>query len=230
MKNKLAILLSLLVIISSCVPSKLGTKESLYPEVYKKNPLTILVLPAINKTTAADAKELFTATTAECLSYTGYYIYPTELVNDILKQESGWNTETLDVNTLTKLKDYFGADAVLLVTINKWNTSYYVVGGNVKVELEYKLVSTLDGAVIWTQKISETIDTSQKSGGSGIAGMVLDLAMTAVKTASTQYVPIAVGLNNKAFKLLPFGKYHLRYRKDQTDEILNNYTVMPSNK
>ncbi|NIS74702.1 MAG: hypothetical protein GTO08_05375, partial [Deltaproteobacteria bacterium] len=46
--------------------------------MYQEQPLTILVLPPMNETTAADAKEYYATTIAEPLSLQGFYVLPIE--------------------------------------------------------------------------------------------------------------------------------------------------------
>lgn len=60
------------------------TKFNAYPAMYDdRQPLSVLVIPAINKTTAADATDYFNVTITEPLSNSGYYTMPVEIVKDI---------------------------------------------------------------------------------------------------------------------------------------------------
>lgn len=78
----------------SCDP-KYTTKQEAFPKMYSEKPLVILVLPPINQTTAADAKEYYSTTIAEPLSYEGFYILPIEVTNDILKNEGIYDSELI---------------------------------------------------------------------------------------------------------------------------------------
>jgi len=101
-----------LLILTSCAPSQ-TTKQEAFPKMYSDRPSVILVLPPINQTTAADAKDYYSTTIAEPLSYVGYYILPIEVTNDILKSEGIYDTELISNVPLQKFKDFFGADAVM---------------------------------------------------------------------------------------------------------------------
>jgi len=207
------IFLFTIILLSSC--SKPLKKIEAFPDMYKEKPLSILILPPINETTAADAKEYFSTTILEPFAESGYYIFPIEIVFDVMKNEGVYDIEAFDSLPLEKFKQYFDADAVLFTRIKKWDTSYYVVGGNVKVKIEYKLVSTKDSKVLWSYVKEIKVDTNVNSTRS----VLVNLALTALKTATTDYVPIAKRINFMAISTIPFGKYHPRHDKDQNDVI-----------
>ena len=93
MKNKIIILILSLIIINWC--ATIITKGEAFPKMYKDKPVSILVLPPINESTAADAKEYYSSTIAEPLSFAGYYVFPIEIVNEVLKQEGIYDTELI---------------------------------------------------------------------------------------------------------------------------------------
>ncbi len=88
-----AVAVSMLFVLSACVPTV--TKKEAFPGMYQERPLSILVLPPVNQTTAADAKEFYGTTLAEPLSYAGYYIFPIEVVTSVMQHEGAYDTETL---------------------------------------------------------------------------------------------------------------------------------------
>ena len=209
---------SLVLLGTGCAPTI--TKEEFAPKMYTEHPLSLLVLPPINKSTAADAKEYYIATIAEPFTNWGYYVFPMEVVGDILKQEGLFDTETMMNVPPQKFKEYFGADAVLYVTILKWNTSYLVIAGNVTVKLSCELRSTITGEVLWFYDDEFTVDTSGDSGGAGgLAGLIVKAVSTAIETAATDYVPVAQKVNDKLVHAMPHGKYHARYLKDMDVKI-----------
>ncbi|MBT3801459.1 MAG: DUF799 family lipoprotein [Bacteroidetes bacterium] len=193
------------------------TKGEAFPKMYKEKPLSILVLPPINQSTSPDAKEYYSTTIAEPLSLAGYYVFPIEIVNEVLKQEGIYDTELIVDLDASKFKEYFGADAVLFTRIIQWNTSYYVVGGNVKVHIAFDLISTNTGEVLWSYNGELTVDTT--GGGNnvgGAAGLLLQLAETAVKTAAQDYTPMAKKVNTMVLTTIPFGFYHPQFGTDQS--------------
>ena len=214
MKNKIIILILSLIIINGCA---IITKGEAFPKMYKEKPVSILVLPPINESTAADAKEYYSTTIAEPLSFAGYYVFPIEIVNEVLKQEGIYDTELIVDLDASKFKEYFGADAVLFTKIIAWNTSYYVVGGNVKVHIAFDLVSTKTGETLWSYNDKLTVDTTADDNElGGAAGLLLQLAATAVQTAAQDYTPLAKKVNTTVLKTIPFGIYHTKHGTDQS--------------
>ena len=52
-------------------------------------------------------------------------------------------------------------------------------------------------------------------GNSGLLGLVLDAALTAVNTALTDHIEAARKANNFIFSDIPFGKFSPLYQQDQ---------------
>ncbi len=218
--NLIFLLLSLMILLSACGP-KYTTKKDAFPNMYEERPLSILVLPPINMTTAADAKEYYATTIAEPLSYAGYYIYPIEVTTDILKNEGLYDTEILGGLPPEKFKQFFGADAVMYIKILKWDTSYYVISGNVTVAVDCLLKSTTTGRDLWKYDGLIRVDTSGDSGGGGgLAGLLVKVVATAIKTATTDYVPLAKRANLITISSMPYGKYNPNFDKDRDAQII----------
>lgn len=204
---------------SACAPKPLKKYEA-FPKMYNERPLSILVLPPINETTAADAKEYYSTTIAEPLSLSGYYVYPIEVISDILKNEGIYDTETLVTTDPRKFKEYFGADGVMYIWIKKWDTAYYVAGGNVSVGVLCLLKSTTSGEPLWEYEGTIVQDTTAGGSGGGLIGLVVKVVATAIQTAATDYVPIAKRTNYMVLQTIPSGKYHPRFDKDRDDEVV----------
>lgn len=214
----MTVFLALVLSLSACVPTRIAKKDA-FPLMYSERPLSILVLPAINMTTAADAKEYYLTTVAEPISYAGYYVLPIEVTTDILRSVGLPDTELVNEDHLRKFKEFFGADAVLLVKIMKWNTHYSVVAGNVSVGIECALKSTTTGGVLWSYKGTVVVDTTS-SGGTGIGGLIANLITTAIATASTDYVPVARRVNYMVIGTMPYGKYHPAFNTDREVQVI----------
>ncbi len=194
------------------------TKYEAFPKMYAERPLAILVLPPINETTAADAKEYYSTTIAEPLSFSGYYVLPIEVVSEIMKNEGLYDTEALLNLPPNKFKEYFGADAVMYIWIKKWSTSYYVIGGNVSVSIRSAIKSTTSGDDLWQYEGTIIENTSVSPAGGGLVGLAVAMAATAVKTATTDYVPIAKRANYMILNTVPCGRYHPNHDKDREEK------------
>jgi hypothetical protein len=219
MAGYIVIFVALVIMLSACVQTMVAKKDA-FPEIYNERPLSILVLPPINETTAADAKDYYLTTVAEPISYAGYYVFPIEVTNEILKSVGLHDTEMVSEEHLKKFKEFFGADAVLFVKIVKWNTNYAVFAGNVTVGIECTLKSTTTHNNLWQYKGTVVVDTSGGSSGGGIGGLIAKMIVTAIATASTDYVPIAKRVNYMVIGSMPYGKYHPSFNTDREDEII----------
>lgn len=214
------LLLLALIFITGCV--SYTTKKEAFPQMYDERPLSIIVLPAINQTTAADAKEYYSATIAEPLTLMGYYVFPIEVTTEILKNQGFYDTELLINTPPQKFKQYFGADAVLYIKILKWDTKYYVFGGNLTVAIECLLKSTTSGQVLWKYDGTMVLDTTGGSGGSGgLAGLLAKAIATAIQTATANYIPVARQANFMVMSSMPCGKYHPEHDKDADKKIVD---------
>ncbi len=196
-------------LLSGC-GSKILSKEDAYPKMYSERPVSILVVPAINESSAADAPDLYSSTINEPLSNAGFYVLPIEVTNNFLRNEGLTDGAQIKNVPPQKFAEIFGADAVFYATIKSWDTDYYVVAGSVKVGIQYELVSCITGETLWRNEKEITVDTS--SGADGYLGVVL----TALETATQDYVPIARDVNIQALNYIPLGKYNRNYDLDRT--------------
>lgn len=211
----LSILIALTFVLNGC--ATVVSKEQAFPKMYEANPISILVVPAVNNTTAAEAPEYFATTVAEPLSRMGYYVLPIEVTTRMIREQGVVDGAQLSNVDVGLFKTMYGADAVMYVDINQWDTSYYVIGGNVSVGMAYKLVSTSSKEVLWQYSDVIVINTGGDSGG----GLIGALISTAINTAMTDYVPIAKQVNSAALATMPFGNYHPKAGVDRAAQAVN---------
>lgn len=217
MKIIQVLFLSTLFLMSGCAVQKRVAKREAFPEMYSEKPVTILVLPAINHSTAADAPILYSSTINEPLSNAGFYVLPIEVTNRFLRNEGFSEGEQLLEVPPQKYAEYFGADAVLYVTIEKWDTNYYVIGGDVTVAISYSLKSTKTGETLWAYNGQQVLDTSGNDNSGTLLGALIAAAVT---TSMQDYVPIARNVNINALRNIPFGKYNKMYEKDMGTKVV----------
>lgn len=207
-----------LIFVAGCAQKAIKGKE--FPLMYTEQPRTILIMPPMNESTAAEAKEYYGTTVQESLSYWGFYTYPFEITSDILKMEGIYDSELVRNMPMEKFREYFGADAVLFTTIKKWNKSYMILTSNLTISIDAELKSTITNQSLWKYNGTVVVDLSGSDAGqAGLAGLIVKLVMTAVVTAATDYVPYARKANLVMFSSLPFGNYHPLYLKDENMEF-----------
>jgi hypothetical protein len=218
--NKHLLIIITLTLFTSCASNQWQTKSEAFPAMYdERQPVTVVVVPAINNTTAAEASNYFNVTITEPVANQGYYPMPVEIVRDIFLKEGIVDSKLIKGMPTSIFKKNFGADAVLFVTINAWDTNYAVLAANVTVGLEYVMISTSTNEIIWQYSSSIAVDTAGQSSGFIIA----DILSTAINTAVTDYVPIAKSVNAQAFIALPHGKYSKQHRLDGDQNVVYKY-------
>ncbi|RLJ16465.1 hypothetical protein DJ030_17100 [bacterium endosymbiont of Escarpia laminata] len=215
------LLLLLIFIISGCASTTYATKVEEFPKMYDELPRSILILPPMNESTDAEAKGYYMTTVEMPFALTGYYIFPVEMVSDIMKQEGVYDTELLYQMPLGEFYEYFGADAVLFTRIKKWDVSYVIVASSLTVSIESELVSTKSSEQLWTYVGTVVVDLSGGNSGGGIAGLIASAIVTAINTAAADYVKYARVANTRLISTLPAGPYHEMYLQDQAVQIID---------
>ena len=202
MTARVCYLLFSLFLCASCETTSNIKKSVAYKGIYEEKPISILLMPPINKSTNVDAKEYFHSTLLVPLANKGYYVIPPFLSMEILKRESAYDAELFLNDPIVKFGEVFGADVVIFTIIHSWNKTY----GNVKVEVEYIVKSTRTNRILFERRGAINYNTTV-SGTSGAYGALFDLVLTAASTIATKYVDVARICNTYTFKDLPGGKY-----------------------
>jgi len=215
-RARLCLLVGLGVVAAGCAskPDYSGLEE-----YYKKEPKTVLILPARNMTTDAEAAQFLMATVSTPLIDRGYYVIPPHLLALALAHEGiDLTGESWEV-TPRLLHDHFGADAILYITITEWDTRYVVLKTEVTVGMTYKLVDARTGTVLWTRVSRRVVRSGSSGGGGGIGGLIAKLVVdsidAALTAATTRYITLAADANRFAFAALPVGSYHGKYEEIQ---------------
>lgn len=166
-------------------------------------PRSILVVPAVNKTLDVDAPNYLLSTLTVPLAEKGFYIFPVNTAKFVLEQEGMYEGEQIHKQPPETLAKLFGADAVLYVTINRWDAQYAVIATTVTVEFDYRMVGK-DGTELWkaNQRMQYTPDNNN-SGGHPLAVLISAAIKAAVARAAPNYLPLTQQANMQVFVLGP---------------------------
>lgn len=213
MKNYIALAV-MAIMLASCATSSL-TRDVRYPKMYEEKPLSIVVMPPINRTNHVDAKDFFYTTLYTPLCEKGYYVFSPMLTMEMFQSESAYDAEPFLEGSLAQFRNVLGADAAMFTIIKSWNRSN--IGGSLTVEVEYILRSTVTGQTLYQREGKVKLNTSVSTSSKGLLGALIDVAATAAKTASTD--KIEAGRKCTAYVLsdMPEGKYGLKFDQDQKD-------------
>ena len=196
----------------SCGTTSKLNKAQAYKGIYTEKPLSVLIMPPINRSTNVDAKEYFYTTLNVPVINAGYYVIPPFLSMEILKRESAYDSELfINKPSLKIFNEIFGADLALFTIISKWDKSS--LASRVTVEVEYILKSTHTNEIVYSRKGTILYNTSISSEGSFLTNIVA----SAINTAATKYVDVARASNNYIFMDLPKGKYSPKYGLDREE-------------
>jgi hypothetical protein len=191
-----------------------------YSQFRTEGPRSILVVPVINKSIDVNAPDYFLATIATPLAERGYYVFPVNMVKSVLADDGLSDANLVHQGDPRRLGELFGADAVMYISIERWDAKYIVLATTVTVELNYTLKSTHTGTVLWKNH-QTVVYQPQQSGGGGLAGLIANAVAAAITKAAPNYMPLARQANGGAVNLkgtgLPAGPYDGLFGKDREE-------------
>ena len=213
MKKLIFLLPITVLILNSCTSTVPIAKSVAYKGMYDEKPLTVLLMPPVNRSTNVEAKEYFHSTLNVPIANAGFYVIPTFLSMEILKKESAYDAELFLNAPLAQFGEVFGADLALFTIIHKWDKSG--LAAKVYIQVEYIIKSTKTNEIVYSRTGDIVYDASVSTGTGGWVGLLVDLAASAINTAATKYIDVARSCNGHTFKDLPAGKYSPMYGMDR---------------
>ena len=93
MKNIISVIAVAAVLASCGSSASLTSLADKYPLMYEEQPVSIVIMPPINQTTHAEAKDYFYTTLYTPLCEKGYYVCSPYLTMDLFQQESAYDSE-----------------------------------------------------------------------------------------------------------------------------------------
>jgi len=187
------------ILITGCVAQPVKKDMSAF---IAAAPRSILVVPVVNKSLDVDAPNYVLAALPVPIAEKGYYVFPVNTTKFVLEQEGFYEGDRIHNESPTVLAKLFDADAILYVTIHRWDAQYAVIATSVTVEFEYKLVSR-DGTEIWSEKQKMVYSPGNSSSGSPLAQLISAAINAAVARAAPNYMPLTQQANRQVFLLSP---------------------------
>lgn len=210
---RLATLAATLSVLGACATAP---KKDLSKFV-SASPRAILVVPVVNKSVDVDAADYFLSTVSIPLAERGYYVFPVNMVKRLLEDDGLSDAMLVHNADPARVCGLFGADAVLFITIQRWDAKYMVFATQVTVGLEYVLKDGRTGETLWEDS-EQMVYTPQSSGGGGLGSLIAAAITAAVEKAAPSYMPLARQANTNALMYpgpgFPSGPYHPEYKKD----------------
>ena len=205
---KIPIIVLALTLLAGCVPQEFVKRDM--SAFQTAAPRSILVVPTINKSLDVDAPNYVLSTLPVPLAEKGYYVFPVNTTKYVLEQEGMYEADRIHTQPTESLAKLFGADAVLYVTINRWDATYAFIATTVTVDFDYRMVSK-DGTEIWKEHKTMQYSPQNNSSGSPLADLIGALVSAAITRAAPNYMPLTQQANQQVFVLgqnaLPDGPY-----------------------
>ena len=188
-------IVGVIVVLTGCVTQPVKKDMSAF---IAAAPRSILIVPVINKSLDVDASNYVLSTLPVPVAEKGYYVFPVNTTKFVLEQEGFYEGDRIHNEPPAVLAKLFDADAILYVTINRWDAKYVVISTAVTVEFEYRMVSK-DGTEIWREKKTMVYSPDQNNSG-GLLGMLMSAA---IARAAPNYMPLTQQANREVFLLSP---------------------------
>lgn len=145
-----------------------------YTAFKASRPHSILVLPPLNDSPEVAAPYGVYAQVTLPLAESGYYVFPVTLVDETFKQNGLTAAGDIHAVAPAKLREIFGADAALYITITKYGAVYTVLSSEVIVSAKARLVDLKTGDLLWEGKASASSEEGKSyNNAGGIIGMLV---------------------------------------------------------
>lgn len=175
-------------------------------------PRSILVVPAVNKSLDVDAPNYLLTTLTVPLAEKGFYVFPVHTARTVLEQEGFYEGDAIHQQPPQALASLFGADAVLYVTINRWDAQYALISTTVTVNFDYRIVGK-DGTELWKANKQMQYTPQNTNTGHPLGNLIAAAVSAALTRADPNYLPLAVMANDQVFNMgptaIPAGPYRV---------------------
>lgn len=170
----------LFIVLSFLISGCVKTAEPYdYSNFIKNKPSSILVVMPTNDSLNIKGGPAFLANAVLPLSEAGYYVFPPVLVNETFRKNGIYEANDILNIPTDRIRKIFGADAILYINIDKYETKYYVIQSSTSVSAYAKLVDLRSGEKLWDRKVSLT-----SSSGGGDLALIMAIVSQIVNTIS----------------------------------------------
>ena len=193
--HRLLVTIVVLVGVSACT-----TVEPYdYSTLIANQPRSILVLPPLNNSVDVDAIPIYMSTITSPLAERGFYVFPVEVVNQLMVENGLPSSAEMHDVPLAKLREIIGPDSVMYITINDWGTKYAVFASVTVVDVSARLVDAQTEVLLWSGSARAEYDPNQ-SNQAGLLGAVIGAVVGQVLSKKFDHSPgVARMANSQLF-------------------------------
>jgi hypothetical protein len=181
-------------------------------------PRSILILPPQNDSVDTTAPGIVISTLTYPLAEAGYYVLPVALVDATLKQNGISSYAEAQQISAGKLREIFGADAALQISIKKFGATYEIVDSVTQVTLEATLIDLRTKKTLFKKTASASNKSSNQSND--FVAMLISAALKQiVNSLNNENYEISTYAANRLFSTgtsgdLLYGPYSPKYGTD----------------
>ncbi|MDR0790143.1 MAG: DUF799 domain-containing protein [Bacteroidales bacterium] len=181
-------------------------RDSIYPQVYKSQPRSILIIYPYNRSKEQYGDRMFLTAMTKELTLKGYYLFPVTAIAQQAKQDTAFNSRyQTAANAKSYYKDY-GADVALYITIYSINKPWWST--KTEIVADYTMISTHTEDTLFhrqaTFEYSSPFPLKDKSETSLLAD-----------NKEFQIFEAVEQMQHYVFLDFPYGPYHPEYLKDK---------------
>ncbi len=173
---------TLLALLGGCAP----TKSVDYSAFKQAKPRSILVLPPLNESPDVKATYSMLSQVTFPLAEAGYYVVPVALADETFRQNGLTSAGDVHQVSPAKLREIYGADAALYVTVSDYGTRYMVISSATIVTASAKLVDLRSGTTLWTGSATASSEEGNGGNNGGLVGMLITAAVKQIINSSVE--------------------------------------------
>lgn len=213
---RLVVLAALSLVFSAC--TALPERQPDRAAFRASRPRSILVLPPVNRSPDVEATRSLLSVTTRPLAEAGYYVIPVTLADETFRQNGVTVADEAHAIDLPRLRQIFGADAGLYVTINRYGVSYRLIDSVVETSASARLVDLRNGQELWRGSVHVSVGNDDNSGS--LVGMLLNAVISQVVNSATDRAHVVAGAASQRLLSagrgngLLYGPYHPEYAAD----------------
>lgn len=186
----------LVLVLAGCAAPQRNVDYAAFRE---SKPASILVLPPLNTSVEPAASAAVLAQATFPLAESGYYVVPVAVMEETFRQNGVVSADDIHGLPASRLRDIFGADAALYMTVKQYGSSYQVLVSTTTVEIDASLIDLRSGAKLWEG--SEKLVHSNNNSSGGIIGMLVQAVVDqVVNTLSDRSYDVAGMADNQLLR------------------------------
>lgn len=173
---------SALAFLTGCATAPQGYD---YTAFIKARPASLLVLPPLNDSPSVTATAGMWSHATLPLAEAGYYVLPVTLVDETLRQNGVTTAHDAHAIPGPKLREVFGADAAVYLTVKKYGTTYALLSSETRVTVEGRIVDLRSGDVLWQGQATASSEEQQQQSQGGLVGMLVTAVVKQIVGTAT---------------------------------------------